>query len=98
MHIKSSTQVMWKKILKKKITERNFVIKMEHPIRTKMTVPVTLCSKIPIVLGVSPGMVDSDVLRRAITWFIDRTVAATNQGKPKRELIPMQIATTNKSR
>ena len=31
-------------------------------------------------------------------WFIERTVAATNQGKPKTEFIPMQTAHTNKSK
>lgn len=71
---------------------------MEQPIRRKTTVPVTRCSSTPISFGASPGTVESDVLRKAITWFIDRTVAATNQGKPKTELIPIQIAQINKSR
>ena len=71
---------------------------MEHPIKIKITVPVTRCSKIPTVFGVSPGIVVSDVLRRAITWFIERTVAATNQGNPKRELIAIQIAQISISR
>lgn len=79
-------------------TSNKLVKKMEHPIRTKMTIPVTRCSITPINLADSPGTDELDIFLSAITWFIDKTVAATNHGKPRSELMPMQIAQTNKSK
>lgn len=46
----------------------------------------------------SPGTEELEIFLSAITWFIERTVAATNQGSPRSELIPIHIAQTNKSK
>jgi hypothetical protein len=62
------------------------------------TKPVTRCSRTPKNFAFSPGAAVSDSSLSAITWFIESTVAATNQGKPIIELIPIQSATINKSR
>ncbi len=43
-------------------------------------------------LADSPGTEELDIFLNAITWFIDRTVAATNQGRPSKELMPIQMA------
>ncbi len=48
--------------------------------------------------GFSPGADDSDSIFKLSTWLIDKTVAATNHGIPRSELMPMHIATINKSR
>lgn len=45
-----------------------------------MTTPVRRCSMTPKNLGFSPGTLDSDSFLRLSTLFIDKTVAATNQG------------------
>ena len=33
-----------------------------------------------------------------LTWLMERTVAATNQGRPRMELMTMQTATIRRSR
>lgn len=58
------------------------VMNTEQPISRKMTRPVSLCSLIPRNRGCSPGAELSDSSFRLLTWEIDRTVAATNQGNP----------------
>jgi hypothetical protein len=51
-----------------------------------------------IYCGFSPGAADSDSFFKLITWLIDKTVAATNHGIPSSELIPIVIATINRSK
>lgn len=72
--------------------------KTDEPIIIKTIVPVKRCSITPRNLGFSPGTAVSDSFFKLITWFIDKTVAATNQGMPINELIIIVMATINKSR
>ena len=51
-----------------------------------------------LYFGASPGTLVALTFLRAIIWFIDKTVAATNHGMPNTELIPMQIAQIKRSR
>lgn len=46
----------------------------------------------------SPGAEQLDAYFKELTWVIDKTVAATNQGRPKMEQMAIKIAKTNKSR
>ncbi len=48
--------------------------------------------------GFSPGAEHLDSIFKLITWFIDKTVAATNHGMPRNELMPIQMATMSKSK
>lgn len=57
----------------------------EQPMSRKITRPVSLCSLMPRKRGCSPGAELSDSSFRLFTWEMDRTVAATNQGKPMME-------------
>lgn len=74
------------------------VIKTEQPMRTKIMNPVTRCSRMPRNLGCSPGAEQPDSTFRLLTWEMERTVAATNHGRPIMEHTPSMIATTIKSR
>lgn len=74
------------------------VMNTDSPIRTKIINPVTRCSRIPKNFGCSPGAEHSDSTFRLLTWLIDRTVAATNHGKPMREHIPSITPTMSRSR
>ena len=48
--------------------------------------------------GFSPGAADSDSFFRLMTWLIDKTVAATNQGMPSSEFMAIVIDTNNMSK
>ena len=48
--------------------------------------------------GFSPGAAHSVWSFSALTWLMERTVAATNHGKPKNDLTMIRIASTNKSK
>ena len=48
--------------------------------------------------GFSPGAAVSDSLVSDLTWLMDKTVAATNQGSPKTEHTPIKTATMKRSR
>ena len=74
------------------------VMKTEQPINTKIIRPVTLCSRMPKNLGCSPGAEHSDSSLRLFTCVMDRTVAATNQGRPMMEQTPSMMATISRSR
>lgn len=52
----------------------------------------------PRNLGCSPGAEQPDSTFRLLTWEMERTVAATNHGRPMREHTPSIIATISKSR
>jgi hypothetical protein len=52
----------------------------------------------PINAGISPGAGFSDMTLSEFIWVSVSTVAATNQGRPKRELVRMQIATIRRSK
>lgn len=80
------------------ITFRILVIKTDEPIRIKIISPVTLCSRMPRNLGCSPGAEHSDSSFRLLTWVMERTVAATNHGRPMMEHTPSMTATINRSR
>ncbi len=79
-------------------TFRIDVMKTDRPISTKIMSPVTLCSRMPKNLGCSPGAEHSDSTFKLLTWEMERTVAATNQGKPITEHTPSITATTRRSR
>jgi hypothetical protein len=51
----------------------------------------------PINVGRSPGAVFSDITFKEFTWLSASTVAATNQGRPNIEHIPIEIPIINKS-
>ena len=70
----------------------------ELPMSMNTTRQVSRCSITPRNLGFSPGAADSDSFLRLITWFKDKTVAATNHGMPNREFIPIVMATMSKSK
>ncbi len=72
--------------------------KTDRPISTKIMSPVTLCSRMPKNLGALPGPEHSDSTFKLLTWEMERTVAATNQGKPITEHTPSITATTRRSR
>lgn len=74
------------------------VMKTEEPMRVKIMRPVIRCSLIPRNLGCSPGAEHSDSSFRLLTWVMERTVAATNQGKPIKEHTPSMSPTMNRSR
>lgn len=74
------------------------VMKTEQPMRVKIIRPVKRCSLMPRNLGCSPGAEHSDSSFRLLTWVMERTVAATNQGKPIREHTPSITPTMNRSR
>lgn len=80
------------------LTFNTEVKKTEQPMSTKISKPVTLCSRIPRNLGCSPGAEQSDSTLRLFTWVMDRTVAATNQGSPITEHTPSITATMKRSR
>ena len=48
--------------------------------------------------GFSPGAAVSVSNLRALTWLMDKTVAATNQGKPKKDFRMIRMASTKRSR
>lgn len=73
-------------------------MKTEQPIRKKIMKPVTRCSLMPRNLGCSPGAAHSDSSFRLLTWEMESTVAATNQGRPMMEHTPSITATTSRSR
>lgn len=73
-------------------------MKTEEPIRVKIMRPVNRCSLIPRNFGCSPGAEHSDSSFRLLTWVMERTVAATNQGKPIKEHTPSMSPTMNRSR
>jgi len=52
----------------------------------------------PSISGRSPGALTSDSLIRLRTCVTERTVAATNHGRPSSEQTMMSSARTNKSR
>lgn len=70
----------------------------EQPIIRKIKMWVALCSRTPRNCGFSPGAAHSDSSFKEFTWFIERTVAATNHGSPKKEQICMRMASTKRSR
>lgn len=70
----------------------------EQPMSKKMTRPVNLCSLMPRKRGCSPGAELSDSSFRLLTWEMDRTVAATNQGKPMMEHTANITPTISRSR
>lgn len=74
------------------------VKKTDNPQRTNIQTWVTLCSRIPKNCGFSPGAADSDSIRRELTCVIERTVAATNHGRPKIEQIAISTESTKRSR
>jgi hypothetical protein len=80
------------------IIPKNCVKNTDRPIKRKTIKPVTRCSLTPKNFAFSPGAAVSDSSLSAITWFIESTVAATNHGRPRTELIAIQSATSNKSR
>ena len=53
---------------------------------------------IPRNCGFSPGAAVSDSLVSDLTWLMERTVAATNQGRPKMEHSTINSVTINKSK
>lgn len=79
-------------------TFNTVVKKTEQPMSTKIIKPVTLCSRIPKNLGCSPGAEQPDSSLRLFTWVMDRTVAATNHGRPMTEHTPSITATMKRSR
>lgn len=79
-------------------TFNTVVKKTEQPMSTKIIKPVTLCSRIPRNLGCSPGAEQPDSSLRLFTWVMDRTVAATNHGRPMTEHTPSITATMKRSR
>ncbi len=80
------------------ITFNAVVMNTDEPMSRKMTRPVSLCSLIPRNRGCSPGAELSDSSFRLLTWLIDRTVAATNQGNPIREHTASIAPTTRRSK
>lgn len=70
----------------------------DKPMSRKMTRPVSLCSLMPRKRGCSPGAELSDSSFRLLTWDIDKTVAATNQGKPMMEHTASITPTISRSR
>lgn len=70
----------------------------EQPMRRKMSRPVSLCSLMPRKRGCSPGAELSDSSFRLLTCEMDRTVAATNQGKPMMEHTASITPTTIRSK
>lgn len=80
------------------ITFSILVIKTDEPISIKIMSPVTLCSRMPRNLGCSPGAEHSDSSFRLLTCVMERTVAATNHGRPMMEHTPSMMATINRSR
>ena len=68
------------------IIARRGVIRTDKPMNTPVKMAVTLCSRIPISFGVSPGPPEAVSITSDWTWLMDSTVAATNQGSPKSEL------------
>lgn len=64
----------------------------------KMTRPVSLCSLMPRKRGCSPGAELSDSSFRLLTWEMDRTVAATNHGRPMMEHTASITPTISRSR
>jgi hypothetical protein len=53
---------------------------------------------IPKNCGFSPGAEHSDSLVKDLTWLMDKTVAATNQGNPKMEQTTIMMSTISKSK
>lgn len=70
----------------------------DTPTRTKINMWVTRCSRTPKNCGFSPGAAHSDSIRRELTWVMDSTVAATNQGRPNREHKQIKSATIVRSK
>ncbi|KAK5883481.1 hypothetical protein CesoFtcFv8_019808 [Champsocephalus esox] len=64
----------------------------------KIKNPVTRCSRMPRNFGDSPGAEQPDSTFRLFTCEMERTVAATNHGRPMMEHTPSIIATIIKSR
>jgi len=52
----------------------------------------------PTICVFSPGILTSDSLSRLRTCVTERTVAATNQGRPRTEQTSMSRANTNTSK
>ena len=70
----------------------------DSPTNVKMHIWVTRCSRTPRNCGFSPGAELSDSILSELTWVIERTVAATNQGNPINEQIAIRIESTNRSK
>lgn len=70
----------------------------ELPMRVKIIRPVKRCSLIPRNLGCSPGAEHSDSSFRLLTWVMERTVAATNHGRPITEQMPSITPTMKRSK
>ena len=64
----------------------------------KIKTCVNLCSRMPRNWGFSPGAEHSDSRVRDLTWLMDKTVAATNQGRPKMEQMMMRTPTMRRSK
>lgn len=74
------------------------VMNTEQPMREKIMNPVTRCSRMPRNLGCSPGAEQPDSTFRLLTWEMERTVAATNHGRPMTEHTPSMMDTISRSR
>lgn len=74
------------------------VMNTEQPMSRKMTRPVSLCSLMPRKRGCSPGAELSDSSFKLLTWEMDRTVAATNHGRPMMEHTASITPTISRSR
>lgn len=70
----------------------------DKPIDRNISIWVTLCSLTPKNFGLSPGAALSDSNFKELTWFMDKTVAATNQGIPIMEHSNISKERTNRSR
>jgi hypothetical protein len=70
----------------------------DMPIVKKMRMWVTLCSLTPKNWGFSPGAEHSLSSFRELTWLMERTVAATNHGRPMMEQIWIKMARMKRSK
>ena len=71
---------------------------MDNPSNIDIHNNVTLCSFTPKNFGLSPGAAQGEYRYKLCTCAIERTVAPTTHGRPKRENTPIRQATINKSR
>lgn len=83
---------------RQRLTLSTDVMKTEQPMSVKIMRPVKRCSLMPRNLGCSPGAEHSDSSFRLLTWVMESTVAATNQGRPIKEHTPSITPTMNRSR
>lgn len=71
---------------------------IDTPSSTDIHSNVTRCSLTPRNLGLSPGAVHEEYIKRDCTCAIERTVAPTTHGRPRNEKQPIRQATINMSK